>query len=67
MGTVHWQQSKCVPKRQRKFSLHQVPEALAESRWKCQTCPGVIASAADIYCIHCKIYWEDVSNGLFSD
>jgi hypothetical protein len=25
----------------------------------------VIASDDDIYCIHCKMYWQDVDNGLF--
>jgi hypothetical protein len=67
MGTVRWPDRRRVPKRQRRFSAHDVPQALAENRWQCRTCSGVIASDEDVYCMSCKMYWEDVKKGLFSD
>lgn len=65
MGTVSWPSRRIVPKRERKFALHDASEAQAETRWQCQTCTDVIASDADIYCLSCKSYWQDVSNGMF--
>lgn len=68
MGTPIWpDRSRHTTKRERKFSLHEVSIAQAEARWQCKTCTGVIASNDDIYCIHCKMYWEDVRNGLFME
>ena len=67
MGTVSWPNRRHVPKRERKFALHDVPVAQAEARWQCATCSGVIASDADKYCLSCKSYWIDVANGLFND
>lgn len=65
MGTPRWANDPHRTKRSRKYSDHAVPLDLAEARWKCQTCDGVIASDEDIYCMHCKMYWKDVEEGLF--
>lgn len=65
MGTPTWPDDPHRTKRQRRFSAHDVPVAQEEARWKCRTCDNVIASNDDVYCIHCKMYWEDVKNGLF--
>lgn len=48
-----------------KFRAYNVPIEQAEARWQCQTCPGVIEHDDAIYCLHCRMYWEDVSNGIF--
>ena len=67
MGTPRWPDDPHRTKRSRKFAMHEVPERLAEARWQCRTCPGVIASDEDVYCLHCKLYWADVHAGLFDD
>lgn len=67
MGTVNQPNRRHVPKRERKFTLHDVPIAQEETRWQCATCTGVIASDADKYCLSCKLYWEDAAKGLFDD
>lgn len=67
MGVVVWPGGRRVSKRKRKFRAHDVPLAQEEARWQCQTCENVIASNDDIYCLHCKLYWKDVSEGLFDD
>lgn len=63
MGITCWPNHRHVPKRERKFALHEVPFAQMEARWQCKTCTGVIASDEDIYCLSCKVYWQDVANG----
>lgn len=63
MGKSVWPDTKRKTKQQRKFREHDVATIQAESRWQCETCPDVIASNDDIYCIHCKMYW----NGQFAE
>lgn len=43
-------------------------EEIAErdSVGKCQTCTG-LAEEGDVYCWHCRSYWDDVRNGVFQD
>lgn len=65
MGTPNWPEDRHRTKRSRRYHQHQVPIDLADARWQCQTCSGVIASDDDIYCLHCKLYWQDVANGMF--
>lgn len=33
--------------------------------WKCRTCPRPSEGEDKPYCLSCRIYWEDVENGLF--
>jgi len=67
MGTPRWADDPHRTKRSRKYRDHEVPLDQADARWQCKTCTNVIASDEDIYCRHCKVYWEDVRNGLFQD
>jgi len=60
MGTPMWpERSRQRTKRARKFTTHDAARGQEEARWQCATCSGVIASNDDIYCIHCKMYWNE--------
>lgn len=56
-----------TPKRDRKYRMLQVPIDQEESRWKCETCPGVTENDDSRWCIHCRMYWEDCRNGLYDE
>lgn len=51
--------------RRQKYRIYNVTIEQAEARWQCQTCYQVTEHDAAIYCRHCRMYWEDVRNGLF--
>lgn len=40
----------------------EVEETVA---WKCRTCDRPSEGEGKPHCLSCRIYWEDVENGLF--
>lgn len=47
----------------------RVREAINQDRaeeWKCRTCTQE-AMENDVYCFHCRAYWDDVRAGAFDD
>lgn len=53
-------------KRKIKFGIKQASVEIENSRWQCKTCDRPTETPDSEYCIHCRMYWEDVSNGLFN-
>lgn len=50
-----------------KIPLNVVADALEdEAALKCRSCSAV-PDEGEIYCLHCRLYWDEVDNGLFSD
>jgi hypothetical protein len=48
-----------------KISVREAEIEAAEVRtWTCETC-DTMTEPDERYCLHCKLYWEDVRNGLF--
>jgi len=52
--------------RRQKYRIYNSTIEQLEARWQCKTCSGVIEHDDAIYCRHCRMYWEDVANGLFN-
>lgn len=44
--------------------LRDALDEVDESEWQCRTCDSP-SDGDDNYCRHCRMYWEDVSAGLF--
>jgi hypothetical protein len=53
--------------RRQKYRMYNATIEQLEAHWQCQTCTDVIEHDDAIYCRHCRVYWEDVKNGLFDD
>ena len=46
------------------LSRHAAMNQCADEAWQCETCDAP-ADEGSRYCLHCRLYWDDVSNGLF--
>jgi len=44
----------------------RVQEIEDEKTWVCESCDILVEEGAR-WCLHCKIYWEDVDRGLFDE
>lgn len=62
-----YQNSIKTTKRQRKYSVLQVPLDQADARWKCETCDNATENDESRWCMHCRMYDEDCRNGQFDD
>jgi hypothetical protein len=45
-------------KLKRKLKPHEAEQQAKEEHWQCATC-RTPALEAEIYCLSCKLYWED--------
>lgn len=36
-----------------------------DERWKCDTCEAPTETDDSRYCLSCRLYWQDVGNGLW--
>jgi hypothetical protein len=50
----------------RAFALRQAETERVESAWQCDTCPAPREEDSR-YCRHCRMYWNDLENGLFEE
>ncbi len=50
----------------RSLAIRNAKIEQAESAWQCHSCSAP-SEEDSRYCRHCRMYWEDVDNGLFAD
>ena len=53
--------------RRQKYRVWDATVEQTESRWQCRTCDRPIEHCDAIYCLHCRMYWEDCANGLYQE
>lgn len=49
-----------------RLSIREALVEAEEARWQCETCDAP-AIEDEPHCLSCKIYWEDVRDGLFNE